>query len=222
MSESSYTVYPDPKDIFPARLDAALAARGIQERERSKWLSDRFGVTVPAAFKWLHGQSLPDTKLWAWLAVSLDQNVEDLFFGAKQKTRVKEIRIESLGIVARKLDPFIERTIFVPNSTPGFKDIDVGDVVLVDTSRRKLFQEGLFAIDEVGGRHPFIRRVKLSTNGRVSLNVDERAEFSERGIIGSKDLIEIVDSKGEKLTTYHIAGTVVSIMKFLNQKGDAV
>jgi hypothetical protein len=222
MSETQYSAYPDPKDIFPDRLDAALDARGIQERERSKWLADRFGVTVPAAFKWLHGQSLPDSKLWAWIAVSLDQNVEELFFGAKMKTRVKEVRLDSLSVVARKLEPFIERSAFVPNSTPGFSELAVGDVAIIDTSRRKLFQGGLFAFDEIGARHPFVRRVKMNPNGRITLSVDERPEFTERGQVGQKDLIEMQGDKGEKLTTYHTAGVVVAVLKFTNQKGDEV
>jgi hypothetical protein len=222
MSEKEHSTYPDPKDVFPAQLEAALQRRGIQERERSKWLADRFGVTVPAAFKWLHGQSLPDTRLWAWIAVSLDENVEELFFGAKQKNRVKEHRLDELGIVARKLDPFITRSIFIPNSTPGFRDIGVGDVAIADTSRRKLFQEGLFAFDEVGGRHPFLRRVKLHPNNKITLLVDERPEFTEHAVVGQKDLLDIMNADGKRVAQYHTSGVVVSLLKFFNQKGDAV
>jgi transcriptional regulator with XRE-family HTH domain len=202
----------NPRAIFFRNFTAALLERGIHPDKHVHWVAERFDCSRTAASRWLNGDTLPEPELWQWICESVEMPMEKLFFDHEAHLSLSRPRLTALTQLVRHLDDEIKRAMFVPVAISGFVDLEPHNWVIVDTSRRELVQEGLFAFSHVGDNCVFIRRARLLTSCRVELFVDQIAASVEGGDLDNHQIV-ISDDR-----VYHIVGEVRAELRFMTNR----
>ena len=76
----------DHKQQFAARLNEAMAEKGLPERGRAKLLADKFSVSPKAAGKWIKGEAFPEMEKLIDISRFVEKEVEWLLTGNKGDT----------------------------------------------------------------------------------------------------------------------------------------